>query len=141
MLQHWRSPVPTSLRSMEKQTCTVSFRRNFGLIFDDAMNSKKHFAFAGAVAVAVGLGATAIAQQFVYEAPTAADWAALAKLPDFSGVWERSGVGGGGNAAFGTAPAGGRGAAPQRGAAGNGGQRRGGGGAGARGGGGPTFTP
>jgi len=38
-------------------------------------------------------------------APTAADWAALAKLPDFTGVWE-IGLGGGGGGR-------GRGAAPQ----------------------------
>ncbi len=46
---------------------------------------------------------------FVYKAPTAADWAALSKLPDFSGVWE---VG------FGPAPGGARGggAAPAAGA-------------------------
>jgi hypothetical protein len=40
-------------------------------------------------------------------APTAADWAALAKLPDFSGVWEIGGGGGGGRGR-----GGGRGAAP-----------------------------
>jgi len=85
-------------------------------------------------------------QQHVYKAPTPADWAALAKLPDFSGVWERGTVGTGGNsnAAFGPQPtrgnqppAGATGA-PQRG--GNSGQRAGGGprGAGARG---PSFTP
>ena len=72
------------------------------------------------------LGTISIAQQFVSKAPTPADWAALAKLPDFSGVWERAGVGGGGNPVFGTAPAPGRGAAPQR---------------GARGTAGPSFTP
>src|SRR5579885_599075 len=69
-----------------------------------------------------------LGQQAVYKAPTAADWTALSKLPDFSGVWERSGVGGGGNAAFGTvgrgnpgnaagnrgAGRGNRGAAPQQ---------------------------
>lgn len=102
---------------------------------------------AGAVFAVTVLGTIALTQQFVYKAPTPADWAALAKLPDFSGVWERSGVGGGGNPAFGTpAPAGrgnqppaeNRGAAPQRGAA-NGAQARGG--RGARGGGGPSFTP
>lgn len=86
------------------------------------------------------LGSSALAQQPIYKAPTAADWAALAKLPDFSGVWERGGVGGGGNAAFGTAPAprgnqppapaGNRGAAPPR-----------GGGAGGRGAAGPSFLP
>ena len=69
------------------------------------------------------------AQEHIYKAPTPADWAALAKLPDFSGVWELGTVGRGGNAAFGTAPAGARGAAAgERGA----GQR----GAGAGGGGG-----
>ena len=34
------------------------------------------------------LASTAIAQGFKRPAPTAADWAALAKLPDFNGVWE-----------------------------------------------------
>jgi hypothetical protein len=91
-------------------------------------------------------GLAMAAQQAVYKAPTPADWAALAKLPDFSGVWERSGVGGGGNPAFGTAPAAGaargnqaaagnRGAAPQRGAGGGGEQRAGRGAAS-----GPSFT-
>src|SRR5262245_45047816 len=55
-----------------------------------------------------------MAQQPIYKAPTAADWTALSKLPDFSGVWERGGGGGRGGAA---------------------GQRAGGG----RGG--PSFTP
>jgi hypothetical protein len=101
------------------------------------------FLIPGAMFLAGILGSAAIAQQFTSKAPTAADWAALAKLPDFNGVWERGGVGGGGNAAFGTQPnpagqrgnraaAGNRGAAPQRGG-GDGGQRRGGGG--------PSFTP
>jgi hypothetical protein len=80
------------------------------------------------------VGLALAAQQAVYKAPTPADWAALAKLPDFSGVWERSGVGGGGNPAFGTA--GNRGAAPQRGGAGGTGQRAGRGGPT-----GPSFTP
>jgi hypothetical protein len=98
----------------------------------------------GIVIVALGLtviGTSAFAQQQpVSKAPTAADWAAIAKLPDFNGVWERGGVGGGGNPAFGTAPAprgnqpapaGNRGAAaaPPR------------GGAGGRGAAGPSFTP
>ena len=34
--------------------------------------------------------AIAQAQKFTPKAPTAADWAALAKLPDFTGVWEIS---------------------------------------------------
>jgi hypothetical protein len=41
--------------------------------------------------------------EHVYKAPTPADWTALAKLPDFSGVWEIGGGGGRG---------GGRGGAP-----------------------------
>ena len=82
------------------------------------------------VLCAAALGWPAFAQQQpIYKAPTAADWAALSKLPDFSGVWERGGGGGRGAAA---APAGGRGNAPARGAAP---------GAGARGRGGPSLTP
>src|SRR5687767_15022957 len=47
------------------------------------------------------------AQDAIQRAPTAADWAALAKLPDFSGVWEAGGGGGGGRGAGrGGAPAG-----------------------------------
>jgi hypothetical protein len=94
-----------------------------------------------------GICAVELGQEYIYKAPTPADWAAMAKLPDFSGVWERGGVGGGGNAAFGTAPAAprgnaaaagnaNRGAAPQRGAGAGGGQRAAGGG-GLRG---PSFT-
>ena len=82
------------------------------------------------VLFAAALGWPAFAQQSIYKAPTAADWSALAKLPDFSGVWERGGGGGGRGAA--AAPSGGRGNAPARGAAP---------GAGARGRGGPSFTP
>jgi hypothetical protein len=44
------------------------------------------------------------AQEAIYKQPTAADWAALAKLPDFSGVWEVGG--GGGGRGRGGAPAG-----------------------------------
>jgi hypothetical protein len=58
----------------------------------------------------LGLGAalvatTASTQWAVYEQPTAADWTALAELPDFSGVWERGGGGGRGRA---TGPGAGR---------------------------------
>src|SRR5690349_22407283 len=50
-----------------------------------------------AVLLAAAFGWPAFAQQQpVYKAPTAADWSALSKLPDFSGVWERGGGGGGG---------------------------------------------
>lgn len=95
-------------------------------------------------------GLALAAQQPVYKAPTPADWAALAKLPDFSGVWERGTVGTGGNSnpAFGPQPtrgnqppagrAGNRGAAPARGA---GGVNRVGGGGGGQRPLGPSFTP
>ena len=51
--------------------------------------------------VAVWLAATTLtpvagAQSPTMPSPTPADWAALAELPDFSGVWERSFGGGGG---------------------------------------------
>lgn len=85
-------------------------------------------------------------QQHVYKAPTPADWSAMAKLPDFSGVWERGTVGTGGNtnAAFGTQPT--RGNPPAAGApagAARGGAGRGNAGAGGRGAAprGPSFTP
>ena len=112
------------------------------------MNNAKKFRFeiVASVLIATTFAVTAPAQQNISKAPSAADWSALAKLPDFNGVWERAGVGGGGNAAFGTAPAaprgnqppgGNRGAAPQRGARGDGGA---GAAAGGRGG-APSFTP
>src|SRR5690349_16829673 len=87
-----------------------------------------------AVLLAAAFGWPAFAQQQpIYKAPTAADWSALAKLPDFSGVWERGGGGGGRGAA--AAPPAGRGNAP-------GGPARGAApGGGARGRGGPSFTP
>jgi hypothetical protein len=82
------------------------------------------------VLLAAAIGWPAFAQQqAIYKAPTAADWSALGKLPDFSGVWERGGGGGRGAAA---PPAGGRGNVPSPAAAP---------GAGARGRGGPSFTP
>ena len=43
-----------------------------------------------AVALVIASGVTAAAQKFTAKAPTAADWAAMAKLPDFTGVWEVS---------------------------------------------------
>jgi hypothetical protein len=92
-------------------------------------NQKLANRIACAVLFAAALGGPAFAQQPIYKAPTAADWSALSKLPDFSGVWERGGGGGRGAAA---APAGGRGNAPARGAAP---------GAGGRGRGGPSLTP
>jgi hypothetical protein len=60
---------------------------------------------------AIGAVATvALAQGVVRPAPTAADWAAMAKLPDFNGVWEigraAGGGGGRGRGAGGGPPAG-----------------------------------
>jgi len=46
----------------------------------------------------------AYSQTAVSEAPTAGDWAALAGLPDFTGVWERGGGGGGRGGRGGGAP-------------------------------------
>jgi hypothetical protein len=40
------------------------------------------------VAVVVCLTSPAFAQEWKTKSPTAADWAAMAKLPDFTGVWE-----------------------------------------------------
>jgi hypothetical protein len=109
----------------------------------------------GGAAIAVaflttGLVALHAQNNFVYKAPTPADWAGLAKLPDFSGVWE---VGFGpppGGARPGGAPAAAPGAARGDGAArgaGAGAPRGGGAGAPAAGrgrgggGGGPQLTP
>jgi hypothetical protein len=50
---------------------------------------------AAAVSLSVALASTATAQGTVMKPATPADWAALAKLPDFTGVWERFGGGGG----------------------------------------------
>jgi len=97
----------------------------------------------GFLAGSLGFNAIGTAQKVTHAAPTAADWAALAKLPDLTGVWE-VGLGGGGGAAAG----GGRGAAPAApAAAGRGaaptpappaaGRGRGG----AQGRGGPSLTP
>jgi hypothetical protein len=84
-------------------------------------------------ALTAGMSGTRLAgQKVTYKAPTPADWAALAKLPDFSGVWERGGGGGG--------QAGNRAPAPTSGAPAQRGGRGGQGAAGGRGG-GPVFTP
>jgi hypothetical protein len=78
--------------------------------------------FAASAIVVLAAGVT-VAQQATRPAPTAADWANLAKLPDFSGVWELS---------FGAPPP--RGGAPPAGAAAGRGRGRGGAG-------GPSLTP
>ena len=63
------------------------------------------------VAVLTGgvMGIGLLAQDAITRAPTAADWAAMAKLPDFGGVWETGGGGGARGAREGAAgaPAGG----------------------------------
>ena len=94
----------------------------------------------------VTLAAAVHAQNnFIYKAPTPADWAALSKLPDFSGVWE-VGFGPAPGAARGGAPGAAPAGAPPAGAPrGGGGAPRGGGGAApgggrGRGGGGPQLT-
>jgi hypothetical protein len=88
--------------------------------------------FAASSAVCFGVCAVAAAQQTARQAPTAADWASLARLPDFNGVWELS---------FGAPPP--RGSAPPAAAAG--GQGRGGDsvarGRGRGGVAGPSLTP
>jgi hypothetical protein len=89
-----------------------------------------------AVATVAGAVAGVSAQEWKTKSATAADWAAMAKLPDFNGVWEAG-------RAPGAAPAAGAragGATPNQ----TGGAARGGGAPGARGGGapaGPQLTP
>jgi hypothetical protein len=98
------------------------------------------------VALASAAGSLALAQGTTRKAPTAAEWTALARLPDFNGVWETGG--GGGARAGGAPPANAGAAAGSRGAAAPSPSpapaRRGGGGGGAAGagrGGGPSLTP
>src|SRR6185503_11832677 len=72
------------------------------------MSSTRRIHFA--VLAAVACTTIAVGQRVVRKAPTAEDWTAVAKLPDFTGVWE-IGLGGGGGggraaqAAKGPAPA------------------------------------
>jgi len=56
---------------------------------------------AAAVLAGVIFGRAGLAQDFKPKPPSAADWAALARLPDFNGVWEAGGGGRGGGAARG----------------------------------------
>ena len=106
-----------------------AFRDNFARM-KASFRNRSCMALAGLLALA--LPHFSSAQSNVLKQPTAADWAALAKLPDFSGVWERGGGGAPrGNAAAAAAPRGNGGAAPAaaapaRGAAGAGGARGGG---------------
>ena len=58
--------------------------------------SRRYIAtFFAAFAVAALSAEDAHAQFYTTAEPTAADWTALAELPDFNGVWERGGGGGG----------------------------------------------
>jgi len=73
---------------------------------------RKILGFVAILAAAAVMHTVAFAQK-APAPPTAADWAALAKLPDLTGVWEAAlGGGGGGARGAGAAPAAGRGAAP-----------------------------
>jgi len=67
------------------------------------MNPDKIVTSAFAAAILATIFPVAAAQKIPTKPPSAADWAALAKLPDFNGVWERGG---------GQAAGQGRGAAP-----------------------------
>src|SRR4051812_18566808 len=81
----------------------------------------RSFALASVVAAVLAIGAmvTVGAQDWKTKAPTAADWAAMGKLPDFNGVWEAGRPPAPAGAARGAAPQGGApaGAAPRGGAA------------------------
>jgi hypothetical protein len=96
---------------------------------------------------AAAFGAAAIAslhaqsQSPITRPPTSTDWAALAKLPDLTGVWEAGGGGGGGRGGGGAARGAAGGGAPR--GAGDGAARGAGGGGAARGGrgGGMQLTP
>ena len=62
------------------------------------MKSARQIRFA-LLAAAVACGTIAVGQKAARKAPTAEDWTAVAKLPDFTGVWEAGLGGGGGRAA------------------------------------------
>ena len=76
-------------------------------------NARKLLSGILAILVAMALMLTAAFAQKAPAAPTAADWTALSKLPDLTGVWEAAlGGGGGGARGAGAAPAAAQGAAP-----------------------------
>ena len=52
----------------------------------------------GFVTASLIFGPTGASQSVTRKAPTAGEWASLAKLPDFNGVWESAPGGGGGHA-------------------------------------------
>jgi hypothetical protein len=57
------------------------------------MTASRHliFGIVAAVSMSAAIDSIAAAQKFTTKVPTPADWAALARLPDFTGVWERGG--------------------------------------------------
>src|SRR4051794_26498298 len=92
------------LNSQSERTCILSWLVSGSCYRDPFMNfSTRTFALLTAAA----LGSIVAAQEFKPKPPTAADWAALARLPDFTGVWETAPGGGGGGRTAGAAGAGG----------------------------------
>ena len=79
------------------------------------MKSTRRIRFAF-LAAAVACATVAVGQKVARKAPTAEDWTAIAKLPDFTGVWE-AGFGGGGRGAATAKGPGPAGAAPPAGQA------------------------
>ena len=72
----------------------------------------RHSARLFATAIVVATASVHAQQNFVPKKPTEADWAAVAKLPDFTGVWEATFGGGGRGAGGGRGRAGGAPAFP-----------------------------
>lgn len=105
------------------------------------MKSTRRIRFA--ILAVTACATVAVGQKVVRKAPTAADWTALAKLPDFTGVWE-VGLGGGGGRASGRGAAAAKGpGAPGAAPAGRAGNPAAGraGGRGGPGRAGPSLTP
>src|SRR5256714_12284769 len=68
---------------------------------------------ASVISMAIGFSALGHAQKATLKPPSEADWAAVAKLPDFTGVWELTFGAPGGRGAAGRGRAGGPPAGPQ----------------------------
>jgi hypothetical protein len=86
---------PDLLPGVDKKPSRPLFRRAI-------LTSMTRFALRLALAAGVAgasIGRVGLAQDVKTKPPTAADWAALARLPDFTGVWEAGGGGGRGGAA------------------------------------------
>ncbi len=106
------------------------------------MKSTRQIRFAF-LAAAVACATVAVGQKVARKATTAEDWTALAKLPDFTGVWEAGLGGGGGGRAGGRGAAAAKGPAPTGAAPAGAGQAPAGraGGRGGAGRSGPSLTP